>query len=76
MKTQIDKVLDHKNWTGLSLAELVIACRISPADYKTMWSFVTAALGEPANMEEWAELKAVQREVIKSLESKIILPLS
>ena len=76
MTTKINKVLDHKNWTGLSLAELVWAHRISPADYKTIWSFVIAALGEPANMEEWAELKTVQRAVIKALESKINLSLS
>jgi hypothetical protein len=73
MTIKIDKVLDHKNWTGLSLAELVWAHRISPADYKTIWSFVTAALGEPQNMASWANMKDIQREVIKALESKINL---
>lgn len=73
MQTQIKKVLNHQNWTKMSLQELVMASRISPADYKTIWSFVTAALGEPQNMASWANMKDIQREVIKALESKINL---
>ena len=70
MKTENEKVelnLNHKNWTGLSLAELVAAGRISPSDHKVIWSFTTAALGDPANMDEWREMRKLDKLVSEKL---------
>ena len=70
MKTEnekIESVLNHKNWTGLSLAELVDAGRISPSEPKVIWSFTTAALGDPANMDEWREMRKIDKLVSEKL---------
>lgn len=70
MKTENEKVeliLNHKNWTGLSLAELVDAGRISPSEQKVIWSFTTAALGDPANMDEWREMRKIDKLVSEKL---------
>jgi hypothetical protein len=70
MKTEYEKaqsVLDHKNWTGLSLAELVDAGRISPSEHKVIWSFTTATLGDPADMAEWQEMRKVDKLVTEML---------
>jgi len=70
MKTENEKVgliLNHKNWTGLSLAELVDAGRIAPSEHKVIWSFTTAALGDPANMDEWREMRKIDKLVSEKL---------
>lgn len=70
MKTEDEKVesiLNHKNWTGLSLAELVDAGRIAPNEQKVIWSFTTAALGDPANMDEWREMRKIDKLVSEEL---------
>jgi hypothetical protein len=72
MKTYDEKaesVLNRKNWTGLSLAELVDAGRISPGDHKVIWSFTTATLGDPADMAEWQEMRKVDKLVTEKLMS-------
>ena len=72
MKTEIEKVdsvLSHKNWTGLSLADLVNAGRIAPSEHKVIWSFVTAALGDPADMDEWQEMRKIDKLVTEKLKS-------
>lgn len=70
MKTENEKVeliLNHRNWTGLSLAELVDAGRIAPNEQKVIWSFTTAALGDPANMDEWQEMRKIDKLVSEKL---------
>jgi len=59
----IETVLNHKNWTGLTLTELVEAGRVIPSDTKTIWEFVKAALGEPKDIEEFKAFKGIQSEV-------------
>jgi hypothetical protein len=61
MKTEI--VLNHKNWTGLNLKELVDAGRVIPSDSKTIWEFVKSALGEPKDMNEFKAFKIIQDQV-------------
>jgi hypothetical protein len=61
MKTEI--VLNHKNWTGLTLTELVEAGRVIPSDSDAIWSFVKAALGDPQNLEEYKAFKVIQDDV-------------
>jgi hypothetical protein len=63
MKTETQTVLNHKNWTGMTLTELVEAGRVIPSDTKTVWEFVKAALGEPKDMEEFKVLKSIASEV-------------
>jgi len=70
MKTYEEKaesVLNHKNWTGLSLAELVDVGRISPSEHKVIWSFTTATFGDPADMAEWQEMRKVDKLVTEKL---------
>jgi hypothetical protein len=70
MKTENGKaelVLNHRNWTGLSLAELVDAGRISPSEHKVIWSFTAATLGDPADMAEWQEMRKVDKLVTERL---------
>jgi hypothetical protein len=66
-KEQIDAVLNHTNWTGMSLHELIAAGRIIPTDKKTIWKFVTAALGEPEDMTQWEEMRRVNALVMDAL---------
>lgn len=63
MKTEIAAVLNHKNWTGMTIIELVEAGRVIPSDSKTIWEFVKSALGEPKDMEEFKILKSIASEV-------------
>lgn len=70
-KKQIESVslvLNHKNWTGLSLRELVNAGRIQSDDKKVMGEFTKAALGEPKDMDEWHEQREITALVILALQ--------
>ena len=70
MKTENEKVeliLNHKNWTGLSLAELVSTGRISADETKPIWDFTKAALGEPSNMDEFKAMKEIAKLVAGKL---------
>lgn len=44
--------LAHKNWTGLSLAELIEVGRVDTNDRATIRKFVVATIGEPQDIEE------------------------
>ena len=63
MKTETKMVLNHKNWTNMTLQDLVEAGRVIPSDSKTIWEFVKAALGEPKDMEEFKAFKGIQSDV-------------
>lgn len=65
---QVSLVLNHKNWTGLSLRELVDAGRIEVDDKKVIGDFTKAALGEPLNMDEWNERREITALVILALQ--------
>ena len=65
---QVSLVLNHKNWTGLSLRELVNAGRIQADDQKVIREFTKAALGEPRDMDEWREQKEITALVILALQ--------
>jgi hypothetical protein len=72
MKTKeiesVSLVLNHKNWTGLTLRELVDAGRIQADDLKAIRDFTKAALGEPINMDEWNEQREISMLVIFALQ--------
>lgn len=62
MKEQIDTVLNHKNWTGLTLLELMEAGRVS-RDSKELTSFIKSALGEPRNLNELNNQIKIAQEI-------------
>jgi 1,4-dihydroxy-2-naphthoyl-CoA synthase len=69
--TQIEAVslvLNHKNWTSLTLRELVDAGRIQADDQRVIRDFTKAALGEPLNMDEWHEQREIPKLVILALQ--------
>jgi hypothetical protein len=55
MSDKINYVLHHKNWTGLTLLELIESGRIQKTSKSIIKSFAQSALGEPNNFEEWEE---------------------
>ena len=65
---QVSLVLNHKNWTGLSLRELVDAGRIQADDKKVIGDFTKAALGEPRDMGEWHERSEITALVILAIQ--------
>lgn len=65
---QVSLVLNHKNWTGLTLRELVDAGRIQADDKKVIGDFTKAALGEPLDMDEWNEQKEITALVLLALQ--------
>ena len=64
----VSLVLNHKNWTGLNLRELVDAGRIQADDLKAIRDFTKAALGEPLNMDEWHEQREIPELVAFALQ--------
>lgn len=60
---KIESILNHKNWTGLTLTELVSTGRISADETKQIWDFTKAALGEPSNMDEFKAMKEIAKMV-------------
>lgn len=64
----VSLVLNHKNWTGLSLRELVNAGRIQADDQKVICDFTKVALGEPKDMDEWHEQREITALVIFALQ--------
>lgn len=58
-------VLAQKNWTGLSLRELIDAGRISKTDKKTVREFVRAALGDPPTVDEIRVQSAICAFIIR-----------
>lgn len=48
---QIETVLATRNWTGLTLAQLLDAGRVYP-DKRTMREWTAQALGAPSTLEE------------------------
>lgn len=65
---QVSLVLNHRNWTGLTLRELVDAGRIQANDQKVIREFTKAALGEPRDMGEWHDQKETSALVILALQ--------
>lgn len=65
---QVSLVLNHKNWTGLTLRELVDVGRIQADDLKVIREFTKAALGEPLDMDEWHEQREIPALVILALQ--------
>lgn len=65
---QVSLVLNHKNWTGLTLRELVDAGRIQADDKKVIGDFTKTALGEPVGMDEWHEQREIHALVTLALQ--------
>jgi hypothetical protein len=64
----VSLVLNHKNWTGISLRELVDAGRIQSDDLNVIRDFTKAALGEPKDMDEWRKQREITAMVVLALQ--------
>ena len=64
----VNLVLNHKNWTGLSLRELVDAGRIQAENLNVIRDFTKAALGEPKDMDEWHKQREIPAMVVLALQ--------
>ena len=60
---KIETVLNHKNWTGLSLMELIHAGRINPSSTEIIMAFVRESLGNAKNMAELMEQKQIAKTI-------------
>ena len=67
MTNQIELVLNHKNWTNLTLRDLVESGRVITGDTKAIWEFTKAALGEPTDMEQFKSYKEIAKAVTAQL---------
>jgi len=62
MNKQATNAMAHPNWTGLTLAELIQAGRISPTDTHTIRKFVQEANEQPTTIEQAMEqVQAVEQ---------------
>ena len=64
-----ETVLNHKNWTGMTLLELIHAGRIHPSSSEIILRFVRESLGDAKNMAELIEQKQIA-ETISQMEVK------
>lgn len=51
MNAQAQNALQHRNWTGLTLAELIEAGRVIPTDAATIAAYVKQANGPAADLD-------------------------
>ena len=59
MKTKlIETTLEHKNWTGLTLRELIDLGRIYAGDRGSIMAFVKEANGEPKTINALTQYRA------------------
>ena len=64
--TQIESVnlvLNHKNWTGVPLRDLIDLGRVYQKDRATITAFVREVHGEPASVDQLTK----QREIVNAI---------
>jgi hypothetical protein len=61
----VDLVLNHKNWTGLSLRELIDLGRVYQKDRPTITAFVREVLGEPASVDQLTKQRAIVNAIME-----------
>lgn len=60
---KIETVLNHKNWTGMTLLELIQSGRIHPSSSEIIMAFVRESLGDAKNMNELMEQKQIAQTI-------------
>jgi hypothetical protein len=66
--TQIESaslVLNHKNWTGLTLRELIDLGRICQKDRPTITAFVREVHGEPTSINQLTDQRGVVNAIME-----------
>jgi hypothetical protein len=66
--TQIESVslvLNHKNWTGLSLRELIDLGRVYHKDRPTITAFVREVHGEPTSISQLTEQRGIVNAIME-----------
>jgi hypothetical protein len=66
--TQIESVslvLNHKNWTGLSLRELIDLGRVYHKDRPTITAFVREVHGEPTSINQLTEQRGIVNAIME-----------
>ena len=61
----VSLVLNHKNWTGLSLRELIDLGRVYQKDRPTITAFVREVLGEPASVDQLTKQRAIVNAIME-----------
>ena len=55
----VSLVLDHKNWTGVTLRELIYLGRVYQKDRPTITAFVREVHGEPTSVDQLTNQRAI-----------------
>ena len=61
--TMLEATMEHKNWTGLTLRELIDLGRIYHKDRPTITAFVREVHGEPTSINQLTK----QREIVNAI---------
>jgi hypothetical protein len=64
-KTMIEATMEHKNWTGLTLRELIDLGRIYHKDRPTITAFVREVHGEPTSINQLTEQRGVVNAIME-----------
>ncbi len=62
-KYSLSELLNIKNWTGLTLEQLIYAGRISPTDFPTILQFLTAEMGDVKTVKELQYRKVLAQAI-------------
>ena len=61
----IESTMEHKNWTGLSLRELIDLGRIYQKDRPTITAFVREVHGEPTSVDQLTMQRAIANAIME-----------
>jgi hypothetical protein len=64
--TMIEATMEHKNWTGLTLRELIDLGRIYQKDRPTITAFVREVHGEPTSVDQLTKQRAIVNAIMES----------
>ena len=64
-KTMIEATMEHKNWTGLTLRELIDLGRIYHKDRPTITAFVREVHGEPTSIDQLTKQRGIVNEIME-----------
>ena len=61
----VSLVLNHKNWTGLTLLELIELGRVYQKDRPTITAFVREVHGEPTSINQLTKQRAIVNAIME-----------
>jgi hypothetical protein len=63
--TMIEATMEHRNWTGLTLRELIDLGRIYHKDRPTITAFVREVHGEPNSIDQLTKQRAIVNAIME-----------